>query len=114
MSEISKAGSGNNRSKINAQKRSWQFRVKLQAFAILGNRCSRCGFEDHRALQIDHILDDGAVDRRGHNGCGSAVWKIYVRIVRGGYEDVYQLLCANCNWIKRYEDYERKFGKRVP
>ena len=32
--------------------------LRLQAFQALGGRCARCGFDDVRALQIDHVNGD--------------------------------------------------------
>lgn len=71
---------------------------KKKAFNKLGNRCLHCGFTDPRALQIDHIYNDGYLERKLLKG-SSSVGR-YKRVL----EDVdgrYQLLCANCNWIKR-------------
>src|SRR3990167_3657310 len=31
---------------------------------VLGNKCSRCGFSDKRALQIDHKNGGGALERK--------------------------------------------------
>ena len=62
---------------------------RLAAIAILGGVCKKCGFSDVRALQIDHI-----------NGGGVKELKKVIRSVLNK-ENKYQLLCANCNWIKR-------------
>lgn len=80
--------------------------LKQKAFELLGNKCCKCGFTDYRALQIDHI-----------NGGGNK--EIYHIKTHGVYRKViadpekYQLLCANCNWIKRYEDKELTYHKFV-
>src|SRR3990167_11370756 len=34
--------------------------TKRKAFKMLGSRCLHCGFNDERALQIDHVNGDGA------------------------------------------------------
>jgi hypothetical protein len=89
-------------------------KTKTQAFAILGNKCSnvRCGWlnedgsqgcTDSRCLQIDHINDDGYVERK--NGIHGTV--LYRRIINGIDVARYQLLCANCNWIKKFQKAER-------
>lgn len=70
----------------------------------LGNKCSNCGFSDHRALQIDHKNGGGTAERKKLGQSG-----VYLRIVNGDTEG-YQILCANCNWIKRYENNECKAG----
>lgn len=70
------------------------------AIAYLGSQCVQCGFSDLRALQIDHVYDDGKHDRIMFNPT-----QIYQRILNGSPR--YQLLCANCNWIKRFEHMKR-------
>lgn len=79
-------------------------RERDAALAILGGLCVKCGFSDKRALQIDHINGDGINDRRKTFG------RYHVRVVESviAKENKYQLLCANCNWIKRFENKEFK------
>ncbi len=67
-----------------------------------GGQCVRCGFSDWRALQFDHVNNDGSVDRRDKNGHNQTR---LARLVRANPER-FQLLCANCNQIKRYEQQE--------
>lgn len=76
----------------------------------LGNKCISCGFDDIRALQIDHVNGGGSKERktRGYKGSfHSNVLKSFLN-----KESKYQLLCANCNWIKRFENKEAK-GKPI-
>ena len=82
--------------------------LKESVYVKLGNKCSNpaCqwlnsdgtrGCTDKRCLQIDHRLGDGAVDRKsGSQGSNS-----FLRRVLMDETNRYQLLCANCNWIKR-------------
>lgn len=76
-------------------------RERQKVIDFLGGRCIRCGFIDIRALQADHVNGGGSKDRRGK---------------RTSYKEVvdnpgkYQLLCANCNWIKRVENGEVRRG----
>src|SRR5574341_1902236 len=83
------------------QRRIKYAKLRKDAILKLGGVCQRCGFSDHRALQIDHIRGNGAVERRAMTN-----YKIYQKIVAGESQHNYQLLCANCNWIKRYEKQE--------
>jgi len=76
---------------------------RAKVIAFLGNKCCRCGFTDPRALQIDHVNGGGTQQRRQ---LGDS-WKI-LDLVLKGIGGPYQLLCANCNWIKRAE--EREYG----
>ena len=73
-------------------------------------RCVRCGFEDIRALTIDHIAGNGAQEKR-EKGTGE---KFYYYLRKHGFPEGYQTLCANCQFIKRVENKEWGTGvKRV-
>lgn len=67
---------------------------------LYGGKCVKCGYSDHRALQFDHINGDGSIDKK--NGIRNV--KLYNEIKNN--RNRFQLLCANCNWIKRYENNE--------
>jgi hypothetical protein len=102
-----------NKTKINKQKRE-SARICLQKlkdkiFILLGNECSNpnCPIPkelmDKRCLQIDHINNDGAKERKKcPNGTIYYYKKVLVSLRKG--EKKYQLLCAYCNWLKRYKD----------
>jgi len=77
-------------------------KIKAQVFLLLGGRCKVCGFDDPRALQIDHIAGNGHIERLKLKSRG-----IYEKILKMfNPQDEYQLLCANHNWIKRAENHE--------
>ena len=83
----------------------WNIRKKVIDY--LGGKCKKCGYSsDWRALQIDHIKGGGSmeVSIRGRR-------IVYREILSGERKDV-QLLCANCNWLKRYDNNE--FAKLRP
>jgi|SRR5882762_199928 len=64
--------------------------------SILGGKCVRCFITTNRVLQFDHI-----------NGDGSILDSYEPReILRQINQGLIQLLCANCNWIKRAENKE--------
>lgn len=77
---------------------------RLELLELLGNMCIRCGFNNVLALQIDHINGGGSKERKELGFSGS----FYSNVVRSvlNKENKYQLLCANCNWIKRHENKE--------
>jgi RNase P subunit RPR2 len=90
--------------------RDERIRLKVAIFAKHNNKCAHCGFLDQRALQIDHIFGDGQTDNADHRGLG------FLRKVLADVAGRYQLLCANCNWIKRHEKGElprRKYDDRT-
>lgn len=72
-------------------------------FDKLGHQCSRCGFTDKRALQIDHV-NGGGNKEHAEIKCQAR----YLRKVLDDTEGTYQILCANCNWIKRMERLEHR------
>jgi 5-methylcytosine-specific restriction endonuclease McrA len=74
-------------------------KVRQLVLKTFGGKCARCGYDDWRALQIDHINGGGHAERKNSGGSES----YYRRILKGEKSGKYQLLCANCNWIKRYE-----------
>jgi hypothetical protein len=71
-------------------------RAQLRAaiFALLGDICVQCGFADKRALQIDHKHGGGCKERKRIGD-----YKVLKRVLE--HPEEYQILCANCNWIKR-------------
>lgn len=74
--------------------------LKNKVFKVLGSQCKRCKIKDRRVLQIDHIAGGGTRERKKHGSI-----KILKKILDG--EKGYQLLCANCNWIKKFNKKEK-------
>lgn len=70
-------------------------------------RCVRCGFDDLRALTLDHITDNGATERRRRHVTGINLLR-WLR--RRGFPPGYQTLCANCNLTKEIDRREAAFG----
>ncbi len=65
-------------------------------------KCARCGNEDVRVLQIDHIHGDGSLVGRT-----LSIGRLE-RIIADGEPIPLQLLCANCHVIKTVENGEHK------
>lgn len=93
-------------------KESWkeytreQYRKKkMEIINRLGGKCSVCGFEDFRALTIDHVYGDGNNERKAS---GWKYIKILYKLTDAELRNKYQCLCANCNTIK---EFERKWIK---
>jgi len=78
----------------------------MKAITKLGGKCAICGFSDERALQIDHIKGGGIQDVKKHGNH----YTMYKHILEN--PDGYQVLCANCNWIKRHRNHELPSGPR--
>lgn len=68
------------------------------------NTCLWCKIGDLRVLELDHINDDGKLDRSIH---GDIVrW-----VTRNNFPEGYQVLCRNCNWIKELARRTKQFEK---
>ena len=75
-----------------------------------GGQCAQCGYSDPRALQFDHVNGNGHYERKydysaatpSRASTENIARRVLDRIRRGEL----QLLCANCNWIKRVERNE--------
>ena len=86
--------------KISCKK--WRDKIRSEVLCLLGNKCVRCGFSDIRALQIDHIYGCGNKERNSQRTSNQLKKGIL------SHPEKYQLLCANCNWIKRHENGENR------
>jgi hypothetical protein len=82
--------------------------LKDKVFKKLGDRCSNpaCqwlnsdgtrGCTDRRCLQIDHVLGDAKKDKEKV----SQGTETYYLMIFKDNDNRYQILCSNCNWIKR-------------
>jgi len=74
--------------------------ARISLIGMLGGECSTCGFRDVRALQLDHIDGSGAADRRRFKNIGVTYYHYYLKNIEEAHQKL-QVLCANCNWIKR-------------
>lgn len=92
-------------------RRRYTARIRDAIFKKYGDKCVHCGFNDRRALQVDHIDGGGTYERNVvfKNGCNS-----YWRHVLDDTTGKYQLLCANCNSIKRHVNREFPKNGRAP
>jgi hypothetical protein len=93
-----------------------RYTVRREILDLLGGqKCVHCGYDqDWRALQIDHIHGGGKKDSRTAGGTTN-LWA-FRRWLQDNVEDakhVYQVLCANCNWIKRFENGEQPRAGKV-
>lgn len=102
-----------NKERHNARNLENQRRLRASVLALLGDKCSNpecrwlntngtLGCTDSRALQVDHISGGGSKETKA-----LGTYKMYRKILAMEHpETVYQILCANCNWIKRHTNKE--------
>ena len=86
-------------------KHSVERRLKVLSCVSNEIKCNKCGFDDWRALHIDHVNGGGNKDRK----LNATMYNPYHLMIKiQANKGMFQLLCANCNWIKRYDNKECK------
>jgi hypothetical protein len=93
--------------------------LRKEIIQLLGEKCSNPYNLNHgdflvdsRCLQIDHVNRESKhrEKKNGHATSGNEAYlRFILKEIKSGSKD-YQLLCANCNWIKRVEN--REDGRR--
>lgn len=73
--------------------------LRIRLVLLLGSKCVKCGYTDLRALQIDHINGGGTTDRKRFTN-NIMFHRYYLRNREEASHEL-QVLCANCNTIKR-------------
>jgi hypothetical protein len=88
--------------------KQFKHKIKDQIYDKLGGYiCKGCGFTDIRALQIDHINGGGTQETRNKfNRNYYSYYKYLLSLPIDELKSNYQVLCANCNSIKKYENKE--------
>lgn len=81
-------------------RRAYVSKVKDEIYnAYGGYRCACCGITEPVFLAIDHINNDGAAHRKKLRASGTS---LHLWIKRKGFPKIFQILCHNCNWGKRF------------
>ena len=82
------------------------YKLKVEVFRHYSPKliCQKCGFLDTRALSIDHIKGGGNKKRK-RLGLKSGR-DFYIWLKKKGFPSGFQVLCMNCQWIKRWENNE--------
>lgn len=82
--------------------------LKREVLVHYGNGkcvCVKCGFQDIKALSIDHLGGRGNKHRVHINN-------FYRWLKQGGYPRGYQTLCMNCQFIKKIDEGENAYGTK--
>jgi len=83
-----------------------QKKAVIEKYSGGKNCCVLCGFTDIRALSIDHINGGGhqhVKEIKKTSGCSFYSW-----LIKNNYPEGYQVLCMNCQFIKRDQKSEYK------
>jgi hypothetical protein len=95
-------------------KNEYYKKIRAEIIQLLGGKCTNpfnlphpdwCN--DTRCLQIDHVNGGGIKEKKRVTNGGQEYYGFVLRQIKLGSKD-YQLLCANCNWIKRHENNENR------
>ncbi len=78
---------------------NWK-KIKTQIFDHYGWECKCCGEKIKEFLSLDHINNDGYLDKHP-GGSKKSGKELYLLVIRQGFPDKYQTLCMNCNWGKK-------------
>lgn len=97
---ISKPYRGECKDCVNKRARKNWRKVRKDVFDHYGWECKCCGETMSEFLSIDHINNDGYLDKNP-NGDKKSGKELYLLIKKEGYPDRFQTLCMNCNWGKK-------------
>ena len=91
-----------NKDKVNESTRIWQKahirKLRKEMIEAYGGKCCCCGETEPIFMQLDHINNDGSIERRRY-GNHVVEWQELKKT--GWPKNRHQLLCANCNYGKR-------------
>ena len=76
-----------------ASKRT-QHLQKVRAFMLLGGKCYECGDNRMQTLELDHVNNNGAEERRKFGRANAMIKEVFKRPFD------FQLLCGSCHNLK--------------
>ena len=74
-------------------------RIKDKVFSAYGWNCNCCGESQRLFLSLDHVNNDGYLDRS--RGKKKSSTRTYREVIKAGFPNTFQVLCMNCNFGKR-------------
>lgn len=77
--------------------------LKQEIINHYGGKCACCGITDPFFLSVDHINNDGYLERRGKiRRYRPSGYFLYKRIIKANFPNDLQILCFNCNIAKQH------------
>lgn len=67
-------------------------RLRLQVVEGYGGMCVCCGISDYEFLALNHVLGNGAEDRKTRSA-----YTLFRQCIANNFPPEYDLLCHNCN-----------------
>ncbi len=94
-----------NPDKLKKKKKRWSQKRKLIVLSHYSERsypeCACCGETHIEFLCLDHINNDGNIERKKLGSQGSGT-NFYAYLKKRNYPEGYQVLCFNCNCAKAF------------
>ena len=76
-------------------------KMRNKVFDHYGRLCRCCGEKNIEFLTIDHVNNDG-YKFKTRNGKRIGGIGMHLKIIKDGFPKIYQVLCMNCNWGRRF------------
>lgn len=75
-------------------RRTWRKKLRDEVILGYGGKCACCGESKRAFLTLDHVNNDGSIERGKKKNRGI---EVYRRAKQQGYPPDLQILCFNCN-----------------
>jgi len=85
---------------VNKRTQKLWVKTRKEIFDFYGWECKCCGENIKEFMTLDHINNDGYLDKNP-NGTKKSGKELYLLVKKQGFPDKYQTLCHNCNFAKK-------------
>jgi predicted restriction endonuclease len=92
--EYAKKYSEENKEVMIIRRKERSTRLRNIVLEHYGGKCVCCGESQIEFLSIDHVNNDGAIERKEKHLRGP---NLYSYIIKNGFPNSYRVLCYNCN-----------------
>lgn len=96
-SAVNKVWNENNKDRRKDSRKIWKEKLYNEFYKMYGNKCACCGETEKKFLTIDHINNDGHIERSINK---NSVLKLIRESLLFKRNDI-QVLCWNCNCGKQ-------------
>lgn len=86
------------KAKSSVSSKKYRNKCKNMVLDHYGRKCNWCGETDPMCLVLDHVNNDGCLDKKKSKTRGGT--NFYTLAIKQGFPNRFQILCANCNTAK--------------